>query len=89
MQDYIAEHLESSVDDSALRNSENETVRTRGPHIFRTAYNAYYNMQRTRQDQIIVLRYVVASLTLVCADEQRCNWFWQIRNQTISYQSHF
>jgi chitin synthase len=58
LQEYITDYHESSVEDTSLRGSENDTPETRGPHIFRTAYSAYYNMQRTRQDQIIILRYV-------------------------------
>jgi chitin synthase len=58
LQDYIAEYHESYVDDTSLRGGENALTERRGPHIFRTAFSAYYNMQRTKQDQVVILRYV-------------------------------
>jgi chitin synthase len=58
LQDYIAEYHESYVDDTSLRGGENALTERRGPHIFRTAFSAYYNMQRTKQDQVVILKYV-------------------------------
>jgi len=58
LQDYITEYHESYVDDTSLRGGEKALTERRGPHIFRTAFSAYYNMQRTKQDQVVILRYV-------------------------------
>lgn len=57
LQDYVAEHYRSAVNDSARREGDNVVKEQLGPHIFRLALNAYYNMKRTRQDQIVVTRY--------------------------------
>lgn len=56
LQDYVAEHYRSAVNDSARREGDNVVKEQLGPHIFRLALNAYYNMKRTRQDQIIITR---------------------------------
>jgi hypothetical protein len=63
LQDYITEYNESYVDDTSLRGGENPSTERRGPHIFRTAFSAFYNMQRTKQDQVVILRYVLHSRT--------------------------
>ena len=51
LQDYVAEYHKNASDDGA---GAKERL---GPHIFRHALSAYYNMRRTSQDQIIVLRW--------------------------------
>lgn len=56
LQDYVAEYFRSAVNDSAKRDGEDVVKEQLGPHVFRLALNAYYNMRRTRQDQIMVLR---------------------------------
>ncbi|RXK42203.1 chitin synthase [Tremella mesenterica] len=49
LQDYVAEYHRNAVEDAS---GNKERL---GPHIFRLALSAYYNMRRTRQDQIMVL----------------------------------
>lgn len=56
LQDYVAEYHRSAVDDGAARDGEIVVKEQLGPHIFRTALGAYYNMRRTNQDQILVMR---------------------------------
>ena len=56
LQDYVVEHYRSAVNDSARREGDNVVKEQLGPHIFRLALNAYYNMKRTRQDQIMITR---------------------------------
>lgn len=58
MQDYIAEYYRSAVDDEASRDGSGVglTKERLNPHVFRMALGAYYNMRRTRQDQIVVLK---------------------------------
>lgn len=56
LQDYVAEHCRSAVDDAVSRDGEVAVKEKLNPHIFRLALNAYYNMRRTGQDQIVVLR---------------------------------
>lgn len=58
LQDYVAEYFRSAVNDSARREGDDVVKEQLGPHIFRLALNAHYNMRRTRQDQIVVMRYV-------------------------------
>lgn len=60
LQDYMTEYHESSIEDTSLRGGEIGPAERQGPHIFRTAYNAYYNMERTKQDQVIILRFVTS-----------------------------
>jgi chitin synthase len=52
----LAEYYKSAVDDGAARDGDGVVKETLGPHIFRTAMAAYYNMSRTKQDQILVMR---------------------------------
>ena len=57
LQDYVAEYYGSAVDDGVSRDAGDAVVKEKlGPHIFRTALSAYYNMRRTRQDQIVLMR---------------------------------
>lgn len=56
LQDYVAEHYRSAVNDSARREGDDVIKEQLGPHVFRLALNAYYNMKRTRQDQIMIMR---------------------------------
>ena len=58
LQDYVAEYYNCVVDDGMPREErpavlEKERLQ---PHIFRLALNAFYNMRRTNQDQIMILR---------------------------------
>ena len=89
LQDYMAEHHDSSVEDTSLRSSDSDPAEKGGPHVFRMAYSAYYNMQRTRQDQVIVLRYVFPSST--GAPNTDSQWYYglgQVRSQASGHQSH-
>lgn len=53
----MAEYYRSAVDDGVLRDNGEATVKERlGPHVFRLALGAYYNMKRTRQDQIVLMK---------------------------------
>ncbi|OCF76617.1 chitin synthase [Kwoniella mangroviensis CBS 8886] len=62
LQDYVAEYYRIRVDDETSRDADSTTKKDRlGPHIFQLALNAYYNMRRTRQDQIVVLNGSVGS----------------------------
>ena len=57
LQDYVAEYYRSAVDDGVSRDAGEAVVKERlGPHVFRIALSAYYNMRRTRQDQIVLMR---------------------------------
>jgi chitin synthase len=56
LQAYLAEYFESAVTDSTLRDGGDVVKEQLGPHLFRLAFSAYYNMRRTRQDQVIVTR---------------------------------
>jgi len=58
LQDYVAEYYRSAVDDEVPREERGSgySKERLSPHVFRTALGAYYNMKRTRQDQIILLR---------------------------------
>jgi chitin synthase len=56
LQDYVAEYYRSAVNDSARREGDDVVKEQLGPHVFRLALNAYYNMKRTRQDQIMIMR---------------------------------
>lgn len=55
LQDYIHEYFRSAGDDviGAEAGSSKERL---SPHAFRLALNAYYNMRRTGQDQIVLMR---------------------------------
>lgn len=55
LQDYVAEYYQSAGDD-AVGQPDAEGKEKLGPHVFRIALNAFYNMRRTGQDQIILLR---------------------------------
>ncbi|WVR04387.1 hypothetical protein IAU60_001389 [Kwoniella sp. DSM 27419] len=56
LQDYVAEYYRSTADDNALREGDSSPINNRlGPHIFQLALSAYYNMRRTRQDQIVLM----------------------------------
>ncbi len=56
LQDYVAEYYRSAVDDGVSRDGGEVVVKERlGPHVFRLALSAYYNMKRTRQDQIVLM----------------------------------
>lgn len=55
LHDYIKEYFQSAGDDVVGQPGGKEAL---GPHIFRTSLNAYYNMRRTGQDQIILMRWV-------------------------------
>ncbi|KAL7424340.1 hypothetical protein Q5752_000022 [Cryptotrichosporon argae] len=50
--EYVAEYYRSTLDEPAADH---------GPHVFRLALDAYYNMKRTRQDQIVVASGAVGS----------------------------
>lgn len=58
LQDYVAEYYKSAVDDSVPREERASALAKErlSPHVFRTALAAYYNMKRTRQDQIVLLK---------------------------------
>lgn len=57
LQDYVAEYYRSAVDDGVSRDGAEAMVKERlGPHVFRLTLGAYYNMKRTRQDQIVLMR---------------------------------
>ncbi len=60
LQDYVAEYYKSAVDDEVLREERGSGLAKErlNPHIFRLALGAYYNMKRTKQDQIVVLKWV-------------------------------
>lgn len=53
LHDYVKEYFQSAGDDIVGQPGGKESL---GPHIFRTSLNAYYNMRRTGQDQIILMR---------------------------------
>jgi chitin synthase len=53
LQDYVNEYYRSTGDDDVLDGPAQ--AGSLGPHIFRQALNAYYNMRRTGQDQIMVM----------------------------------
>lgn len=55
LQDYIHEYFRSAGDDVVGGEAGSSKERL-PPHIFRHALNAYYNMRRTGQDQIMLLR---------------------------------
>ncbi|WRT65066.1 uncharacterized protein IL334_002008 [Kwoniella shivajii] len=62
LQDYVAEYYKINVDDETSRDADSGSSRSRlGPHVFQLALSAYYNMRRTRQDQIVILSGPVAS----------------------------
>ncbi|KAK4689794.1 chitin synthase, partial [Tremellales sp. Uapishka_1] len=54
LQDYVAEYHRSTVDDDVSREKGGEKERL-GPHVFGLALASYYNMKRTKQDQIIIM----------------------------------
>ena len=58
LQDYVAEYYRSAVDDEVSREDRGVGLAKErlSPHVFRIALGAYYNMKRTRQDQIVVLK---------------------------------
>jgi chitin synthase len=56
LQDYVAEYYRSAVDDDTLREGAGAGKERLSPHIFRLGLSAYYNMKRTKQDQIMVMR---------------------------------
>lgn len=58
LQDYVAEYYDSAVDDGTARDGEKVVKERLGPHVFRLGLGAFYNMRRTRQDQIIVMKWV-------------------------------
>lgn len=55
LQDYVSEYYESAGDD-AVGDSEGISKEKLGMHIFRLGLSAYYNMRRTGQDQIVLMR---------------------------------
>ncbi|OCF41838.1 chitin synthase [Kwoniella heveanensis CBS 569] len=69
LQDYVAEYYKITTDDTTSRSQsrgDDSPIGGRdkdrlGPHIFQLALSAYYNMRRTRQDQIVVTSGPVAS----------------------------
>ncbi|KAK8846712.1 hypothetical protein IAR55_005799 [Kwoniella newhampshirensis] len=62
LQDYVAEYYRIRVDDDASREGDGAKQKeSLGPHLFKLGLNAYYNMRRTRQDQIIVMSGPVGS----------------------------
>lgn len=58
LQDYVAEYYRSAVDDEVPREDRGSGLAKErlSPHVFRMALGAYYNMRRTRQDQIMLMR---------------------------------
>jgi chitin synthase len=58
LQDYMAEYYRSAVDDEVPREERGSGLAKErlSPHVFRMALGAYYNMKRTRQDQIVVIK---------------------------------
>lgn len=71
LQDYVAEYYDSTVDDASQRRRDSGSAsgsslsggarRKLGPHVFRLGLDAFYNMRRTGQDQIILLNGSVGS----------------------------
>jgi chitin synthase len=56
LQDYVSEYHRLAVEDDALREGSGAGKEKLSPHIFRLGLGTYYNMKRTGQDQIMVLR---------------------------------
>ncbi|ORY22433.1 chitin synthase-domain-containing protein [Naematelia encephala] len=56
LQNYVAEYYRSSADDDVSRTAgDGHGKEGASPHVFRMALSAYYNMKRTRQDQIMLM----------------------------------
>lgn len=59
LQDYVAEYYRSAADDGVSRDGDGGEQLSKerlSPHVFRQALSAYYNMRRTGQDQIVMMR---------------------------------
>lgn len=87
LQDYVAEYYRSAVDDGAARDGEGVVKETMGPHIFRTALAAYYNMRRTRQDQIMVMRYATIIVTAIYGEDTLLIPQWRDRIGQIGIEA--
>lgn len=55
LQDYIHEYFRSAGDD-VIGEDEVDSKERLPPHVFRLALNAFYNMRRTGQDQLLLMR---------------------------------
>jgi chitin synthase len=54
LQQYVAEYYKLGVNDGTSRDGAEVVREQLGPHVFRLALNAFYNMRRTGQDQIVL-----------------------------------